>query len=116
MTATTVERGRPMDFTGADGGLMASAFGGGWIAAWAFLKHQLLGPRIRALEEENDRCNDRVSFLEKVLYTHGSGEMREIMQLALSARDIEKRDPVAAAKMAPEPIYVPASPKQKDDQ
>jgi len=97
------------DYLGADGGKFAAAFAAGCIAAWGFIKAFVMSPRIKALEKENERCNERLERLEWLLYQHGTGEIRALMQTMFSARDMEKRDPIAAAKLAPEVIRVPAS-------
>ncbi len=102
------------DFMGATGGSLAISFGAGCVATWAFIQAFLMRPinksyerRIKSLETDNDRCNDRVHFLEMALYQHGTAEMREVMQKAFSARDLEKRDPEVAAKLADPAIWLP---------
>ena len=80
-----------IDWLGADGGSLAAAFAAGCVATWGFLQTALVGPlkkQITELKEEcekrDDRSAQRINQLETLLLLHGSGELRQQLQAALS--------------------------------
>jgi len=80
-----------IDWLGADGGSLAAAFAAGCVATWGFIQTVLVGPlkkQIRELKEEcekrDERSAQRINQLETLLLLHGSGELRQQLQAALS--------------------------------
>ena len=80
-----------IDWLGADGGSLAAAFGAGCVATWGFIQAVLVGPlkkQMSDLKEECEKRDDpqaqRINQLETLLLLHGSGELRQQLQAALS--------------------------------
>ena len=92
-----------LNLGGAHGGELASAFGAGCVAAWAFLRTIVTGSlrsRIKELEEareeDADKCErdlerqaDRILQLEALLFAHGPQSLRNEIQAVFSEHHIE---------------------------
>lgn len=85
-----------MDLLGADGGSLAAAFASGCVATWGFVQMILVGPLKKQITELKDECKERddkqaarISQLETMLLLHGSGELRQQLQAALSETRVE---------------------------
>ena len=91
-SATTAgSRVSGIDWLGADGGSLAAAFGAGCVATWGFIQTVLVGPLKKQMTELKDECEkrddrsaQRIQQLETLLLLHGSGELRQQLQAALS--------------------------------
>ena len=80
-----------IDWLGASGGQLAIAFGAGCAACWGFIQTVLVGPLKKQIKELKDECEkrdersaQRINQLETLLLLHGSGELRQQLQAALS--------------------------------
>lgn len=85
-----------IDFLGADGGKMAASFAAGCVATWGFLQgffwrglSKSYERRIKELEADNARCEQRQGQLEALLFFHGNDGLRDQMQAVLSEQRIE---------------------------
>jgi len=96
-----------IDWLGASGGQLATAFASGCVATWGFLQTALVGPlkgRVTELKDEmsalkdecekrDDRSIQRINQLETLLLLHGPGQLRQELQAVLSEARVEGRTP-----------------------
>jgi hypothetical protein len=102
---------KSIDYTGAQGGMLAMAFAGGvtfattiLLAAGAFIWKVFGESRIKELqtarEQDNARCaaetkelRDRILQLETMLMLHGPQALRQAMQAVISEERVDRQAP-----------------------
>lgn len=94
-----------IDYSGPHGGLLAIAFGAGWMVATALwlavggvIWRYFIEPRIKTLEADRQRLEARVGQLETMLMLHGPQELRRAMQAVASEAHTEVHELRRAVK------------------